>query len=102
MAVQRICAWCGTNLEGREPLSDPEVTKSICAGCAAQLAQYRNPVLVVSRSWARLYEELSELLKDREGIQVVLDRRDSTSASASDAGWSGPDRRRSADPLVLR
>lgn len=100
--MRNICAWCGKDLGVKEPLDDPEVAKTICAGCAQRLAQYRKPVLVVSQSWARLYDELLEILKDREDIQVVLDRRGSTHAGAKDTGWNGPDRRRSRDPLALK
>lgn len=78
------------------------MASTICAECAERLAQYRQPVLVVSRSWARLYDQLLELLKDREDIQVILDRRDSTSARAKDASWNGPDRRGSGDSLTLK
>jgi hypothetical protein len=100
--LQHNCAWCGRDLGVKEPLKDTEVAKTICAGCAEQLAQYRMPVLVVSRSRTRLYDELLELLKDREDIQVILDRRDSTSAGAEDAGYNGPDRRQNRDPLDLK
>jgi beta-phosphoglucomutase-like phosphatase (HAD superfamily) len=100
--VQDNCAWCGKDLGVKEPLKSTEVTKTICAGCAERLAQYRKPVLVVSRSRARLYEELLELLKDREDIQVILDRRDSTRAGPEDAGYDGPDRRQDRDRLALK
>lgn len=100
--MRRVCAWCGTDLGMKEPLDDPEVAKTICPGCAQRLAQYRKPVLVVSQSWARLYDELLELLKDREDIQVVLDRRDPTCARAKDTAWNGPDRRRNRDPITLK
>ncbi len=100
--MRRICAWCGIDLGVKEPLDDPDVAKTICPGCAERLAQYRKPVLVVSRGWARLYVELLELLKYREDIQVILDRRDSTSAKTEDADWNGLDRRRSGGPLALK
>jgi hypothetical protein len=99
--LRRICAWCGTDLGVREPLNDPEATQTICGSCAERLAKYRKPVLVVSRGWARLYDELLEILKERQDIQVVLDRRDPTSAGAK-GGWGGPDRRRSGDELALK
>jgi len=101
-ALRRICAWCGAGLGEEEPLGDPEVTRTICTACAERLAEYRKPVLVVSRSWTRLYDELLEILKDRQDIQVVLDRRDPTRAGGKDTGWDGPDRRRSGDPLALK
>lgn len=100
--MRQVCAWCGKDVGVKEPLDDPEVAKTICAGCAEQLAQYRKPVLVVSRGWARLYDELLGILRDREDIQVVLDRRDPTKAEAKGAAWNGPDRRRSTDPLALK
>jgi hypothetical protein len=86
----------------REPVDHPEVAQTICGSCAERLAKYRKPVLVVSRSWARLYDELLEILKDRQDIQVVLDRRDPTRAAGKDTGWDGPDRRRSESPLALK
>ena len=100
--MQHTCVWCGKDLGGKEPLKSTEVTKTICAGCAERLAQYRKPVLVVSRSRARLYDELLELLKDREDIQVILDRRDSAGAGPEDADYDGPDRRQNRDPLALK
>ena len=100
--MQHYCVWCGKDLGVKEPLENTEVTKTICAGCAEKLAQYRKPVLVVSRNRARLYDELLELLKDREDIQVILDRRDSTSAGREDAGYDGPDRRQNRDRLALK
>jgi hypothetical protein len=98
----RICAWCGADLGAKEPLDDPEVAKTICADCSERLVQYRKPVLVVSRSWARLFDELVELLKDREDIQVILDRREPAGTKAKDAGWKGPDRRRNGDSLTIK
>ncbi len=100
--MRQICAWCGRDLGVKEPLNDPEVARTICADCAERLAQYRKPVLVVSQSWARLYDELLAILKDREDIQVVLDRRDPTHAGERDAGWEGPERRQRGDPLALK
>jgi hypothetical protein len=101
-ALRHICAWCGRDLGVNEPLDDPVVARTICTDCAERLAQYRKPVLVVSKSWARLYDELLAILKDREDIQVVLDRRDPTPAGEKDAGWGGPDRRQRGDPLALK
>ena len=100
--MRHICAWCGRDLGVKEPLDDPEVARTICADCAERLAQYRKPVLVVSQSWARLYDELLAILKDREDIQVVLDRRDPAHPGAKDASWKGPDRRQRGDPPALK
>jgi len=100
--LQRICAWCGTDLGVKEPLDSPELSRTICGSCAQRLAAYRKPVLVVSRNWAHLYDELLEILKDREDIQVILDRRDPTNRMGKSTNWTGPDRRRSGDSLVLK
>lgn len=96
--MQRICAWCGTELGLKEPLQNTDVAATICQGCAEHLVAYRSPVLVVNQKWARLYEELVELLKDRPDIQVVLDRREPT---GEEGGWNGPNRRRTQPPFAL-
>lgn len=100
--MRRICAWCGSDLGVKEPLDDPGAKMTICGACAQRLTTYRNPVLVVSRDWTHLYDELLEVLKSRPDIQVILDRRAPTSEGDTGTGWSGPDRRRSQDPLALR
>lgn len=100
--MRRICAWCGTDLGVKEPHDDPEVVKTICENCAERLAAYRKPVLVVSQSWARLYDGLLEILKHREDIQVVLDRRDPTNTGVKETDRTGPDRRGSEEPLALK
>jgi hypothetical protein len=118
--VRRKCAWCGrdlgvkeasTNREneaaaptGEQPngdkcAEDTEVTSTICPRCAGALAAYRKPVLVVSREWARMYEDLVEMLKERPDIQIVIDRRQSES---EENGWKGPERRRKKDPFTLK
>jgi len=122
--VRRICAWCGRDLgatgssdnpEGEtasidtptgrlgagQRSDDPGVTSTICSGCATALAAYRKPVLVVSQKWARMYEELVELLRDRPDIQVVLDRRQPAEVGDDGGGWDGAERRRDRHPLVL-
>ena len=99
--VRRMCAWCGKALGTKEPSNDPGVTSTICGGCADRLLAYRKPVLVVSREWARLFDELVEMLKDRPEIEVVLDRRDPTEGERADTGWNGPDRRRGRQPFSL-
>ncbi|MGE5851433.1 MAG: hypothetical protein ACM362_14995 [Candidatus Methylomirabilota bacterium] len=64
------------------------------------MAAYRSPVLVVSREWARLYEELAEMMKVRPDIQVVLDRRQEK-AEDQQSSWDGPERRRTDTPIRL-
>jgi hypothetical protein len=122
--VRRICAWCGVDVgpdsasknpeagEGAgKPLkrnpspdesSDSEVTSTICRSCASDLAAYRKPVLVVSREWARMYDQLVELLRGHPEIQVILDRRQPSGAGEGVTGWKGPDRRRRGHPLVVK
>lgn len=121
--MRRVCAWCGSDLgEGapsdhlktaevaaKAPPSAPgevksrnvsEVISTICRHCADRLAAYRSPVLVVSREWARLYEELAEMMKVRPEIQVVLDRRQQK-AEDQESSWDGPERRRADNPIKL-
>ena len=121
--VRRKCAWCGRDLgvkeaaekretEAEAPAAalsgggndseDMEVTSTICPRCAEALAAYRNPVLVVSREWARMYEDLVEMLKGRPDIQIVIDRRQSTNEGTEESGWQGPERRRKKDPFTLK
>jgi len=83
-------------------MSGPQVARTICAECAKHLAKYRQPVLVVSRSWARLYDTLFQLLRDREDIQVILDRRDPARAKHKSARWKGPDRRRDGASMAVQ
>ena len=64
--------------------------------------QQRKPVLVVSREWARMYDQLVELLKGQPEIQVILDRRESPGTGGEATGWNGPDRRRSDHPLIVK
>ncbi len=120
--MKRMCAWCGKDLGGDEGsaeilgqhppaaastvgtgaeqgASEPGVRSTICRACADTIAAYRNPVLVVSRKWARMYEELVEMFKDRPEVQVVLDRRASTGGEGG--GWDGPERRGRVHPLAL-
>jgi hypothetical protein len=85
----------------RESSEEAEVTSTICSECANALAAYRKPVLVVSREWVRMYEELVEMFKNRPEIQVILDRRQPTGGEGEPNGWSGPERRRSRHPLAL-
>ena len=96
-----MCAWCGKDLGTKEPSDDPGVTSTICGSCADRLLAYRKPVLVVSREWARMYDELVERLKDRPEIEVVLERRDPTGGEDAGTDWRGPDRRRSRQPFSL-
>ena len=124
--MRRKCAWCGRDLGVKEttgsrkgqpgtsggakaergnPSEDSEVTSTICPRCAEAFAAYRNPVLVVSREGARMYEDLVEMLKGRPEIQIVIDRR--RSAAERDGkdgkdGWKGPERRRKKNPFSLK
>jgi hypothetical protein len=121
--VRRKCAWCGRDLgekgaaenggdapaksgearpDAGKPPQNSEVTSTICPTCAQTFAAYRNPVLVVSREWARLYEDLVEMLKGRPDIQVVIDRRQPTREGSQENGWTGPERRRKKDPFSLK
>ena len=122
--MRRICAWCGTDLgvktpwdngteeilapengtgdSGKDSSHGPDVISTICEGCATRLRGYRNPVLVVSREWARLYDEVVEMMKARPDIQVILDRRHPTGGGDGKNGWKGPERRRSDQPLALK
>lgn len=123
--MRRICAWCGRDLgvktaqedlqtetpaadaqEARpatpEPPDDSSVTSTICRTCAEQFAAYRKPVLVVSREWARMYDELVEMFKSQPEIQVVLDRRQPKAEGDEGNEWKGPDRRRRGNPFTLK
>ena len=121
--VRRKCAWCGRDLGVKDPSwngetepvnrvraqpdggkrsEDTEVTSTICPRCAEAFAAYRNPVLVVSREWARMYEDLVEMLKGRPDIQIVIDRRDSADEGTKEKDWKGPERRRKRDPFSLK
>jgi hypothetical protein len=59
-------------------------------------------VLVVSREWARLYEEIAALLKSRPDIQVIIDRRHAPRDGSRAGTWAGPNRRASDEPLGLK
>lgn len=78
------------------------MTSTICPRCAEAFAAYRNPVLVVSREWARMYEDLVEMLKGRPDIQVVIDRRQSADEGDEKGEWKGSERRRKKDPFSLK
>ncbi len=99
--MRRMCAWCGTVLGLKEPFDNSDVISTICSGCAERLVAYRRPVLVVSREWARLYEELVEIFKSRPEIQVILDRRDPANGGEGASRRTGPERRRVRQPLSL-
>jgi len=87
---------------GDKCAEDTEVTSTICPRCAGALAAYRKPVLVVSREWARMYEDLVEMLKERPDIQIVIDRRQPENEGTEENGWKGPERRRKKDPFTLK
>jgi hypothetical protein len=114
--VERKCAWCGQRLremtaaaapersdehQAAAPVTvpqDPAANASICKSCAARITTYRHPVLVVSREWARLYEDIGALLRSRPEIQVILDRRQ----AEGKGNWMGPERRSSSEPIELK
>jgi len=123
--VRRICAWCGKEvgqevsgepprgesdapnpLQGNPPredterVEDQETTSTICPDCAEWLTAYRKPVLIVSREWARMYDQLVEMLKGQPEIEVILDRRGIGSGNDR-ADWGGQERRQ-PESLVLR
>ncbi len=119
-AVERKCAWCGLPVNENTPEiaavrnaaqqdapgatapQDPGPSTTICKACAGQLTTYRKPVLVVSREWARLYEDIAALLKSRPDIQVIIDRRHTSRDGHRTDPWSGPNRRASDEPLGLK
>ena len=123
--MQRTCVWCGTDLAAgsasndpemkrptvdplakdagtEEPADAPEPPSTICRRCADDLAAYRKPVLVVSQDWARMYDQLVELMRGQPEIQVILDRRQPAKAGEGTRGWNGPDRRRGGRSLVVK
>jgi hypothetical protein len=81
---------------------DLSTSGTICRACAARLMTYRRPVLVVSREWARLYEDIVALLKSRPDIQVIIDRRHAPRDGSSAGAWTGPNRRASDEPIGLK
>lgn len=121
--MRKVCAWCGTELQAVEPNATParpgadapvetpaaasapayegEVDASICRACADRLASYQGPVLVVSREWARLYEQVAEILKARPDIRIVIDRRQ-PEVQPDGGAYQGPERRRPNPPLTLK
>ena len=118
--VERKCAWCGLPVNEKTPetatecnvphpaaptvtvAQDPGPSTTICKACAGRLTTYRKPVLVVSRQWARLYEDIAALLKSRPDIQVILDRRHTIRDGSGTDPWSGPNRRATDEPLGLK
>jgi hypothetical protein len=93
-----------THPTGEEaPLAqDLSTSGTICRACADRLTTYRRPVLVVSREWARLYEDIAALLKSRPDIQVIIDRRHAPRDGSTAGTWTGPNRRASDEPLGLK
>ena len=122
--AERKCAWCGQLMAGADQQTaaeaapdgetahptaasatapqDPATGGSICKACAAQLITYRKPVLVVSREWARLYEDIAALLTSRPDIQVIIDRRHAARDGSGTGVWTGPHRRATDEPLGLK
>jgi hypothetical protein len=83
-----LCAWC--LCEGKpgylgecEPLEDPEVTHSICAGHRDQLLEGLRSrsfpdaavLIVVGRNNSELYEHLRWSFAGVPGVKVIVDRR---------------------------
>jgi len=117
-AVERKCAWCGELLSEKTAAAglertdahpeaergsvpqNPAAGASICKSCAERITTYRHPVLVVSREWARLFEDIGALLRSRPEIQVVLDRRQA--AGTGKGEWTGPERRSGSEPIELK
>jgi hypothetical protein len=58
-------------------------------------------VLVVSREWARLYEQVAEILKARPDIRIVIDRRHPPDEEDS-GSYQGPERRGPNPPLTIK
>src|SRR5574341_945722 len=108
-----MCAWCGSNLGEKGPSGqqkekkapakapapharkgksqkDPDVVSTICRRCAKRLAAHRSPVLVVSQEWARLYEELAEIMKSRPDMSL-------TASVAAIPRWAVAGRRSPSD-----
>jgi hypothetical protein len=85
----------------KAPSEDAEAASRICPNCADRLAAYQKPALVVSRRWARMYEALVEMFKDRPDIQVVLDRREPGGQGPEGRDWNGPERRKKRHALTL-
>jgi len=74
--VRRICSWCQKDLGVKEPLDDPTITSGICRECLGELVTPEmKGYLVVSRPFAHLYSDASELLRSRPEIRVIVDRR---------------------------
>jgi hypothetical protein len=92
-----VCAWC--LLEGkpgdlgeREPLEDPGVSHSICAGHVNQLLEDLPSrsfpdvamLIVVRPNDTALFERLQGLLTGVPGVKVIVDRRTDDRRSAQD------------------
>jgi hypothetical protein len=97
-AVEPRAGGAGTG----QPAHAPEPPSTICRRCADDLAAYRKPVLVVSQNWARMYDQLVELMRGQPEIQVILDRRQPAKEGEGTRGWKGPDRRRGGGSLDVK
>ena len=107
-----VCAWClhegkPGDLGEREPLEDPGVTHSICAGHRDQLLEALPSrsfpdaalLIVVRRNDTALYEHLEWSFAGVPGVKVIVDRRTNDRRSAQDPV---SDDRRRGDTRRLR
>ena len=74
--MRRIYTLSGKELGVKGTSGDPT---------ADQRATYRQPMLVVSREWAPMSDQLVERLKGQPEIQVILDRRELAGAGSKEA-----------------
>ena len=92
-----VCAWCVRegkpgDLGEREPLEDPGVTHSICAGHRDQLLEDLPSrsfpdvavLIVVLPNDSALFEHLQGLLTGMPGVKVIVDRRTDDRRSTQD------------------
>jgi hypothetical protein len=92
-----VCAWClregkPGDLGEREPLEDPGVTHSICAGHTDQLLEALPSrsfpeaalLIVVRRNDTALYEHLEWSFTAVPGVKVIVDRKTADRRSAQD------------------
>jgi hypothetical protein len=92
-----VCAWClregkPGDLGEREPLEDPGVTHSICAGHVDQLLEDLPSrsfpdvavLIVVRPKDTALFEHLQGLATCVPGVKVIVDRRTDVRRSAQD------------------
>lgn len=86
--MRAICAWCRADgrpadLEEREPLDDPSETHGLCprhltellAGLPSLSFPGIRLLIVVESGDRSLFEYLSRVMAQIDGVQVILDRR---------------------------